>query len=115
MSEQAERTHDRADSPDPSKESLPHPERFVRPAPRNLDGGGQVGVVAPSLLFRKGGDEGNRTPNPSLAKAVLCQLSYVPWGRPLQRTPMSGRSGFRSGRLPPKVGLGLGRTLTTNY
>ena len=26
-----------------------------------------------------GGDEGNRTPNPRLAKAVLCQLSYVPW------------------------------------
>jgi hypothetical protein len=27
------------------------------------------------------GDEGNRTPNPCLAKAVLCQLSYVPvWG-----------------------------------
>ena len=25
------------------------------------------------------GDEGNRTPNPRLAKAVLCQLSYVPW------------------------------------
>ncbi len=27
---------------------------------------------------RGGGDEGNRTPNPRLAKAVLCQLSYVP-------------------------------------
>src|SRR3954453_20681486 len=26
------------------------------------------------------GDEGNRTPNPRLAKAVLCQLSYVPEG-----------------------------------
>ena len=26
------------------------------------------------------GDEGNRTPNPRLAKAVLCQLSYVPVG-----------------------------------
>ena len=25
-----------------------------------------------------GGDEGNRTLNPRLAKAVLCQLSYVP-------------------------------------
>jgi hypothetical protein len=24
------------------------------------------------------GDEGNRTPNPCLANAVLCQLSYVP-------------------------------------
>ena len=30
---------------------------------------------------RGGGDEGNRTPNPRLAKAVLCQLSYVPGGR----------------------------------
>ena len=27
-----------------------------------------------------GGDEGNRTLNPRLAKAVLCQLSYVPAG-----------------------------------
>ena len=26
----------------------------------------------------RGGDEGNRTLNPRLAKAVLCQLSYVP-------------------------------------
>ena len=25
------------------------------------------------------GDEENRTLNPRLAKAVLCQLSYVPW------------------------------------
>src|SRR5882757_1768308 len=29
-----------------------------------------------------GGDEGNRTPNPRLAKAVLCQLSYVPAADP---------------------------------
>src|SRR4051794_18742208 len=27
---------------------------------------------------QRGGDEGNRTPNPRLAKAVLCRLSYVP-------------------------------------
>jgi hypothetical protein len=27
---------------------------------------------------QSGGDEGNRTLNPRLAKAVLCQLSYVP-------------------------------------
>jgi hypothetical protein len=26
------------------------------------------------------GDEGTRTPNPCLAKAVLCQLSYAPVG-----------------------------------
>jgi hypothetical protein len=38
-----------------------------------------------SLLntYHHGGDEGNRTPNPCLAKAVLCQLSYVPVGCPL--------------------------------
>ena len=29
--------------------------------------------------FRTCGDEENRTLNPRLAKAVLCQLSYVPW------------------------------------
>ena len=29
---------------------------------------------------QRSGDEGNRTPNPRLAKAVLCQLSYVPGG-----------------------------------
>ena len=35
--------------------------------------------TAPSLISEnKSGDEGNRTPNPRLAKAVLCQLSYVP-------------------------------------
>src|SRR5262245_36513413 len=33
-----------------------------------------------------GGDEGTRTPNPCLAKAVLCQLSYVP-RKPVQGTP----------------------------
>ncbi len=37
---------------------------------RAPDGGGSAGHA--------GGDEGNRTPNPRLAKAVLCQLSYVP-------------------------------------
>ena len=31
-----------------------------------------------SSLCISRGDEGNRTPNPRLAKAVLCQLSYVP-------------------------------------
>lgn len=28
-----------------------------------------------------GGDDGNRTHDPLLAKQVLCQLSYVPRGR----------------------------------
>ena len=31
------------------------------------------------LQVRTCGDEENRTLNPRLAKAVLCQLSYVPW------------------------------------
>lgn len=35
-------------------------------------------LAAGERPFRAGGDEGNRTPNPCLAKAVLCQLSYVP-------------------------------------
>jgi hypothetical protein len=39
--------------------------------------------VNPLLITREwGGDEGNRTPNPRLAKAVLCQLSYVPGTAP---------------------------------
>ena len=43
-----------------------------------------------SPCFRdQGGDEGNRTPNPRLAKAVLCQLSYVP------------------GKIPARVGVGI--------
>jgi len=37
-------------------------------------------------------------------------LSYVPRSR-YATAPSSG-SGGRSGRLPPEVGLGLGRTLT---
>ena len=56
------------------------------------------------------GDEGTRTLNPRRAKAVLYQLSYVPRSR-YATAPSSG-SGGRSGRLPPEVGLGLGRTLT---
>src|SRR5690349_14248656 len=38
--------------------------------------------VGPALSqVTVGGDEGNRTLNPRLAKAVLCQLSYVPEGQ----------------------------------
>ena len=37
------------------------------------------------------GDEGNRTPNPRLAKAVLCQLSYVPRTE-RGRSPLGERS-----------------------
>ena len=31
------------------------------------------------LLGQSGGDEETRTPDPLLAKEMLCQLSYVPW------------------------------------
>jgi hypothetical protein len=42
-------------------------------------------------LASGGGDEGNRTPNPRLAKAVLCQLSYVPLAtRPRGRVAPGG-------------------------
>src|SRR6266511_3899188 len=46
-----------------------------------------------------GGDEGTRTPNPCLAKAVLCQLSYAP-GLPVRDTghPVDG---YANHRLPP--------------
>jgi hypothetical protein len=45
------------------------------------------------------GDEGNRTPNPRLAKAVLCQLSYVPGS---------------AGRYPPGAGSGAGQLLVAS-
>src|SRR3954447_20562828 len=57
---------------------------------------------------RPGGDEGNRSPNPRLAKAVLCQLSYVP-GAPGGGSAC-GRGADRAGAaggLVPQVGLGL--------
>ena len=41
-------------------------------------------IASLTWIFSSGGlrgDEGNRTPNPCLAKAVLCQLSYVPGQR----------------------------------
>ena len=41
------------------------------------------------------GDEENRTLNPRLAKAVLCQLSYVPW-----RTGSAARRGADTITLP---------------
>src|SRR5262249_62314911 len=40
------------------------------------------------------GDEGNRYPNPCLAKAVLCQLSYVP-AVPANGAPMVAPAGAR--------------------
>ncbi len=39
-----------------------------------------------SMHVREGGDDGTRTRNPCLAKAVLCQLSYAPQA-PDQGTP----------------------------
>src|SRR4051794_21524941 len=58
---------------------------------------------------REGGDEGNRTPNPRLAKAVLCQLSYVPWDPRTRRSAGGGvahRTGATGG-LVPQVGFCL--------
>ena len=51
-----------------------------------------------------GGDEGNRTPNPRLAKAVLCQLSYVP-------VPSRTRPGAR-GRRAQRVVASCQRSLS---
>ena len=51
------------------------------PGPRSSAGrSGRGDLGAAGRLRMTGGDEGNRTPNPRLAKAVLCQLSYVPGG-----------------------------------
>ena len=41
--------------------------------------GGFGSSCDPKPQVRPCGDEENRTLNPRLAKAVLCQLSYVPW------------------------------------
>jgi hypothetical protein len=45
----------------------------------NLNGGGSR-ESGSDLGERSCGDEGTRTPNPCLAKAVLYQLSYAPRG-----------------------------------
>ena len=42
-------------------------------------GAGLEQLVGQKPQVRTCGDEENRTLNPRLAKAVLCQLSYVPW------------------------------------
>lgn len=64
-----------------------HRERAVQPRSAAL--GTSPNPVANSRANRRStttrqtrlesGDEGNRTPDPRLAKAVLYQLSYVPW------------------------------------
>ncbi len=57
------------------RDELAFPRRPVRCCATGTHGlRGRAGQVA----CRGSGDEGNRTPNPRLAKAVLCQLSYVP-------------------------------------
>ena len=50
------------------------------------------------------GDEENRTLNPRLAKAVLCQLSYVPWRPDRQAGPSHEQQNYRAGPgYPPAV------------
>ena len=68
---------------------MPHPKTFDELPSGNPKSG----------PIRSGGDEGNRTPNPCLAKAVLCQLSYV---------PLTSGAGLRSsyGRLAQSVVAG---------
>ena len=44
----------------------------------------------PSGSARGGGDEETRTPDPLLAKEMLCQLSYVPGGRVMLLVGVSG-------------------------
>src|SRR3712207_8897336 len=63
-----------------------------------------------TTLFRsRGGDEGNRTPNPRLAKAVLCQLSYVPWSR----APEGPGAGSDAPDRPARRWLGSGDRKST--
>lgn len=67
----------------------------THPAPSTPEGPDNVHV---GPLWRCG-DEENRTPNPRLAKAVLCQLSYVPWtGNPPGGVATSEQ--VRCGRWP---------------
>ena len=39
---------------------------------------GCLRAQVPTLMSESGGDEETRTPDPLLAKEMLCQLSYVP-------------------------------------
>jgi hypothetical protein len=49
-------------------------------------------VTFPKPVRDTSGDEGNRTPNPRLAKAVLCQLSYVPgWANQRELSEVASR------------------------
>ena len=62
----------------------------------------------PLKRIAESGDEGNRTPNPRLAKAVLCQLSYVPEDEPGRASGpwAEGRPSVRAGGLLPEVVAG---------
>ena len=69
--------------------------------------GPTVGIQLSGLAGEDGGDEETRTPDPLLAKEMLCQLSYVPADR-VERTVVgvsglepetSALSGQRSNQL----------------
>src|SRR5450759_1451796 len=50
--------------------------------------------VLATTLYQRGGDEETRTPDPLLAKEMLCQLSYVP-----RRQGSGGRYWTRTSEL----------------
>ena len=56
----------------------------------------------PKPQVRPCGDEENRTLNPRLAKAVLCQLSYVPW-----RSGSASERGTETIIRPSRLGRNL--------
>ena len=82
-------------------------------ATRENSRGNEVPCRPVSPLYSHGGDEGTRTLNPRLAKAVLYQLSYVP-GSGCGRVPGEDSAG-RSGGLTPEVGLCLRGTLAAHH
>jgi hypothetical protein len=101
--------------------SMPHRGGLGGSAPQAKDE--RRGSRFPRTHFaRARGDEGNRTLNPRLAKAVLCQLSYVPstnerespGGPTPARLRSCGSFVGRSGGLAPQVGLGLGGPAAAN-
>jgi hypothetical protein len=63
--------HDHSDEQSDEDEDLREPLSTPNAEPERRRSDGE----APG---QEGGDGGTRTPNPRLAKAVLCQLSYVP-------------------------------------
>ncbi len=60
--------------------------------PRPSPGLGRAPALRPVPVRCRGGDGGTRTPNPRLAKAVLCQLSYAP-GAAVRRCGVSAGRG----------------------